>query len=82
MWGTFMAMTGRDAQVVQGLPVPPARDVTLGWFVKRSLLGIAILLVAMGGLAWLTYASIDPTLDAEAATAAAPSPVKPVPVGF
>jgi hypothetical protein len=66
-----MALTGGDAQTVQGLPVHPARPVTLGWFLKRSLLGIAILLVAMGGLAWLTYASIDPKLDAEAGTAPA-----------
>ncbi|WP_439541063.1 hypothetical protein [Hyphomicrobium sp.] len=81
-----MASTGGDAQVVQGLPVHPARQVTLGWFLRRSLLGIAILLVAMGGLAWLTYASIDPTLDAEAASAPAnadvAAPAKPLPVGL
>jgi hypothetical protein len=81
-----MSLTGGDAQIVQGLPVHPARHVTLGWFVKRSLLGIAILLVAMGGLAWLTYASIDPKLDAEAAAASAnvlpAAPAKPLPVGL
>jgi hypothetical protein len=83
-WGTFMELMGGDTHGVQGLPVP--RPVTLGWFLKRSLLGLAILLVAMGGLAWLTYASIDPALDAETtatpAAVDAPSPTKPLPVGL
>lgn len=48
-----------------------ARPVTLGWVVKRTLIGIAILMVAMGGLAWLTYASIDPDLDGDAGSKAA-----------
>jgi hypothetical protein len=39
------------------------RPVTLGWALKRALLGIAILVVAMGSVAWLTYASIDPNLE-------------------
>ncbi|WP_072397058.1 hypothetical protein [Hyphomicrobium sp. CS1GBMeth3] len=55
-----MAIGLEDASSVQGQLVRP---VTVGWFLKRSLIGIAILLVAMGGLAWLTYASIDPTAD-------------------
>lgn len=57
-----MAISGDDAHSVQGAPLRP---VTLAWVLKRSLVGIAILLVAMGGLAWLTYASIDPALDAD-----------------
>ena len=62
-----MAIGGGDAPAVQDAPVHPmTRPVTLGWFLKRSLAGIVILLVAMGGLAWLTYASIDQDLDAEA----------------
>lgn len=61
------------------------RPITLGWFLKRSIIGIAILLVAMGGLAWLTYASIDPDVDGEASPATAQSqshdkPVRLVPI--
>jgi hypothetical protein len=63
-----MAIGLEDASAVQGQLV---RRVTLGWFLKRSLIGIAILLVAMGGLAWLTYASIDPDGDGDLAPKAA-----------
>lgn len=55
-----MAIGVEDASSVQAAL---ARPVTLRWFLKRSLIGIAILMVAMGGLAWLTYASIDGDLD-------------------
>ncbi len=55
-----MTIVVEDASTVQ---VAPVRHVTLGWFLKRSLIGLVILAVAMGGLAWLTYASIDPDLD-------------------
>lgn len=55
-----MAIGADDAQPVQRDSLPP---VTLGWFLKRTLVGIAILLVAMGSLAWLTYASIEPDQD-------------------
>lgn len=44
-------------------PGADLRPVTLGWALKRALLGIAILVLAMGSVAWLTYASIDPNLD-------------------
>jgi hypothetical protein len=54
-------------------PRLPLRPITLGWALKRALLGIAILAVAMGSVAWLTYASIDPALDDRA-----DAPVKPV----
>lgn len=57
-----------DASAVEGRLVRP---VTIGWFLKRSLIGIAILMVAMGGLAWLTYASIDPDGDGALAPKAA-----------
>ncbi len=53
-----------------GSSCAPGAPCHIGVVSQRSLLGIAILLVAMGGLAWLTYASIDPKLDAEAATRA------------
>lgn len=63
-----MAIRVEDAPLVQGVPL---RTVTVGWFLKRSLIGIAILMVAMGGLAWLTYASIDPDMDADPKSAKA-----------
>jgi len=47
------------AGAVQSAP----RPVTLKWFVKRTLVGIVILVVSVGGMAWLTYASIDPSLE-------------------
>ena len=59
-----MAVGAEDASPVQSVVVRP---VTLGWVLKRSMIGIAILLVAMGGLGWLTYASIDPDLDGDTA---------------
>lgn len=33
------------------------------WALKRALLGTAILVVSIGGLAWLTHAAIDPSLE-------------------
>ncbi len=52
----------------------PQRPVTLGWALKRALLGIVIISVTMGGVAWLTYASTDPDLDDPATTKAAKVP--------
>lgn len=43
--------------------VAPQRPVTLAWALKRALLGIVIITVAMGGVAWLTYASTEPDGD-------------------
>ena len=63
-----MAARMEEAPSVQAALVRP---VTLGWFLKRSLIGIAILMVAMGGLAWLTYNSIDPDTDGDLAPKAA-----------
>ncbi len=63
-----MATGVEDAQTVQGAL---ARPVTVGWFLKRSLLAVVILVVSMGGLAWLTYASIDPDADIGAVPKAA-----------
>jgi hypothetical protein len=50
--------------------VQPAQPMSLGWVLRRALLGIAILFVTMGGVAWLTYASIDPDLDGRPSEAA------------
>ena len=44
--------------------VEAPRTVTWGWFLRRTLLAVTILFVAVGSMAWLTYASIDPRLDA------------------
>ena len=33
--------------------------MSLGWVMKRTALGLLILAIAMGSIAWLTYASID-----------------------
>jgi len=63
-----MAIGVEEAPPAQG---PFVQTVTLGWFLKRMLVGIAILLIAMGGLAWLTYASIDPDVDSDAAAQSA-----------
>ena len=55
----------------------PLRPMSFGWVMKRALLGIAILVVSMGSVAWLTYASIDPDLDNVPSEAAkAPTPVQ------
>jgi hypothetical protein len=35
----------------------------LVWALKRALLGTVILVVALGSLAWLTHAAIDPSLE-------------------
>lgn len=37
--------------------------VSVGWFIKRTIIGIFILAITVGGMAWLTYASIDPALE-------------------
>ena len=54
--------------------VQPPRPMTFGWVMKRALLGIAILFVSMGSVAWLTYASIDPNLDNNPSEAAKAAP--------
>lgn len=48
----------------------PAIDIRSGagrfgllWALKRAVLGIVILVVSIGSLAWLTHAAIDPKLE-------------------
>jgi hypothetical protein len=55
-----MTIIGEHGAAAHGASLRP---ITLGWAVKRALLGIAILVLAMGSVAWLTYASIDPDVD-------------------
>ncbi len=50
---------------------PSSPRLTLRWALKRALLGISILVIGVGGLAWLTHAAIDQNSDANAATAPA-----------
>lgn len=38
--------------------------LTFGWALRRALLGIVILFVFVGGLAWLLHTSIEPTAEA------------------
>ncbi len=59
-------------------PGAQLRPITLGWALKRALLGIAILILAMGSVAWLTYASIDPNLEGGDQPAVAKSPRAPL----
>lgn len=33
------------------------------WALRRALLGLAILTIGIGSMAWLTHASIDPALE-------------------
>lgn len=37
---------------------------TAAWVLRRAMIGIAILCVAVGGSAWLLHASIDPSAEA------------------
>lgn len=36
------------------------------WALRRTLMGLAILAITVGGAAWLLYAAIDPDIDANA----------------
>lgn len=36
-----------------------ASQFNTGWFLKRLILGTAILVISFGSLAWLTHAAID-----------------------
>jgi len=42
---------------------PVSGSFGLLWVLKRAVLGIVILVVSIGSLAWLTHAAIDPTLE-------------------
>lgn len=43
-------------------------SVTLAWALKRTLMGMVIFAVVIGGAAWLLHTSIDPSLDADASS--------------
>jgi K+-transporting ATPase A subunit len=59
------------------LPHVAFQPMTLAWVLKRTALAVAILMVSIGTMAWLTYASIDPSLDGEAQTLES-GPIAPV----
>ncbi len=64
------------------LPQVAFNPITLGWVLKRSAIGIAILTVAISAMAWLTYASIDPQLDAQTIEGEATTPATATKVNF
>ncbi len=41
----------------------PMRAATIGWAFRRTMLCVAILAIAISGMAWLTHASIDAALE-------------------
>jgi hypothetical protein len=55
------------SQPLQGLAPQTLSPMTLGWVMKRLVLGVVILAVAFGSIAWLTYTSLES--DAMASTA-------------
>ncbi len=62
---------------VQGTHVVAPRAPTLGWALRRTLLGIVILIAFVAGAASLLYASIEPDAEdvpaATSSTGASPS---------
>jgi hypothetical protein len=53
-----------DLQSTGGSAVAtPPRLLDAKWALRRTLLGLLILTVGVGSMAWLTHASIDPNLE-------------------
>jgi len=69
-----MSTTTSTARVEAG-NVVALRAPTLGWALRRTLLALVILVVAIGGAACLLYASIDPDEDTAPAVKSAPHAV-------
>jgi len=61
-----MTMTTAPSRV-EADDVVALRAPTLGWALRRTLLGIFILAVSVAGAACLLYASIDPEDEAQPA---------------
>ena len=51
--------SGAVAALPATAPIPALNPMTFSWVMKRALLGVAILFIAFGGIAWLTYATIE-----------------------
>ncbi len=62
-----VGMTGFGDQASTQVADPASR-ITIGWFLKRAIIGIAILVVSIGSMAWLTHASIDPSQEIDEAS--------------
>jgi hypothetical protein len=81
-----MTMTTTPSRV-EGEHLVAIRAPTLGWALRRALLGLLILFISVTGAAWLLYASIDPveevfpaaTLPGQAGVSR-PIEVRPIPV--
>ena len=65
--GDLMTTTTPRADDATALPI---RTLTMGWALKRAVIGIIILFVVIWGAAWLLYSSIDPNLDHRTGAAA------------
>lgn len=52
-----------ESRSAEAADVHAVRLMTLGWVVKRALLGFFLVMLAMGSVAWLTYASMEPATD-------------------
>ncbi len=69
-----MSTTTSTARV-EGGSVVALRGPTLGWALRRTLLALVIMVVAIGGFACLLYASIDPEDDGTPAAKSVPHAV-------
>jgi hypothetical protein len=58
-----MRPTSIDAAANVATNAHPLRAATLGWALRRTLLCLSILAIAISAMAWLTHASIDPRLE-------------------
>lgn len=64
--------------LVSEIQTPPKQaEIGAIWFLKRAIMAVVILSVSIGGIAWLLHASIDPTLEANAAEKAVTESVVP-----
>jgi hypothetical protein len=59
-------MTTQGSRTGGDAPAMAPHSFDLKWALRRSLLGVLILAFGIGTAAWLTHASIDPTLEAAA----------------
>jgi hypothetical protein len=65
--GELHRMTGQFQSAGGDTLAKAPRLLDARWALRRALLGLLILTVGIGAMAWLTHASIDPTLEAAAA---------------
>ncbi len=64
----------RNESAAAAMPGTVSSHLTLGWALKRAMLGILILSVMFGGGAWLLYTTIEPDrADASETSVVAPA---------